>query len=139
MHAQLICLNELIRFHSDHPNNQSSSSTAIIFTSLPPPEPGTSNSFEGPLSVSRFLCRSSDYLMFRLAVTHSLTLLLLVWSFRLSISWAFAMTGSARYLDQLESFWNDLPPVLAIYAKQFTVTYVSPSSSSFPLQVFPSI
>ncbi|PLW51216.1 hypothetical protein PCASD_01037 [Puccinia coronata f. sp. avenae] len=76
MHAQLICLNELIRFHSDHPNNQSSSSTAIIFTSLPPPEPGTSNSFE----------------------------------------------GSARYLDQLESFWNDLPPVLAIYAKQFTVT-----------------
>ncbi|KAI9615088.1 hypothetical protein H4Q26_011627 [Puccinia striiformis f. sp. tritici PST-130] len=75
MHAQLICLNELIRFHSDH-SNQSSSSTAIIFTSLPPPENGTSSSFE----------------------------------------------GSARYLDQLESFLNDLPPVLAIYAKQFTVT-----------------
>ncbi|OAV94935.1 hypothetical protein PTTG_26817 [Puccinia triticina 1-1 BBBD Race 1] len=75
MHAQLICLNELIRFHSDHPN-QSSSSTAIIFTSLPPPENGTSSSFE----------------------------------------------GSARYLDQLETFLNDLPPVLAIYAKQFTVT-----------------
>ncbi|KAI9625276.1 hypothetical protein KEM48_010981 [Puccinia striiformis f. sp. tritici PST-130] len=77
MHAQLICLNELIRFHSDH-SNQSSSSTAIIFTSLPPPENGTSSSFE----------------------------------------------GSARYLDQLESFLNDLPPVLAIYAKQFTVTFI---------------
>ncbi|KAA1079289.1 hypothetical protein PGT21_006693 [Puccinia graminis f. sp. tritici] len=77
MHAQLICLNELIRFHSDH-SNQHSSSTAIIFTSLPPPESGTSSSFE----------------------------------------------GSARYLDQLETFLNDLPPVLAIYAKQFTVTYV---------------
>lgn len=79
MHAQLICLNELIRFNSksgeeDHP--QESQSTGIIFTSLPPPEAGLSNSFE----------------------------------------------GSARYLDQLASFLDDLPPVLAIYAKQFTVT-----------------
>ncbi|CAH7687997.1 amino acid permease-domain-containing protein [Phakopsora pachyrhizi] len=69
MRAQLICLNELIRFNSDD-------ETAIIFTSLPPPEIGSSNSYE----------------------------------------------GSLRYLDQLESFLEGLPPVLAIYAKQFTVT-----------------
>lgn len=30
--------------------------------------------------------------------------------------------ASLRYLDEIEGFLDGLPPVLAIYAKQFTVT-----------------
>ncbi|KAG0144486.1 hypothetical protein CROQUDRAFT_94964 [Cronartium quercuum f. sp. fusiforme G11] len=71
MRAQLVCLNELIRLHSGP-------DSAIIFTSLPPPEEGCSKSYQ----------------------------------------------SSARYLDEIECFLERLPPVVAIYAKQFTVTFV---------------
>ncbi|KAH9821694.1 hypothetical protein DFH28DRAFT_950343 [Melampsora americana] len=81
MRAQLVCLNELMKLHSNSGSDleeeeEGKEETALIFTSLPPPDLGSSNSYE----------------------------------------------NSSKYLNEIESFLDGLPPVLAIYAKQLTVT-----------------
>lgn len=76
MRAQLVCLNELMKLNSSTAEDDEEEETALIFTSLPPPDLGSSKSYE----------------------------------------------SSSRYLDEIECFLDGLPPVLAIYAKQLTVT-----------------